>query len=46
MVKTTNMLMIIRGNFISEEFLPDTITKTKIYNPGNNVKGRINLGKN
>jgi putative ATPase len=27
-----------QGNFISEEFLPDTITKTKIYNPGNNAR--------
>jgi putative ATPase len=27
-----------QGNFISEEFLPDTITKTKIYNPGNNSR--------
>ena len=27
-----------QSNFISEEFLPDTITKTKIYNPGNNSR--------
>jgi putative ATPase len=27
-----------QGNFISEEFLPDTIIKTKIYNPGNNAR--------
>ena len=27
-----------QGNFISEEFLPDTIIKTKIYNPGNNSR--------
>jgi putative ATPase len=27
-----------QGNFISEEFLPDTIVKTKIYNPGNNAR--------
>ena len=27
-----------QGNFISQEFLPDTITKTKIYNPGNNAR--------
>ena len=26
------------GNFTSEEFLPDTIIKTKIYNPGNNAR--------
>ena len=25
-------------NFTSEEFLPDTIIKTKIYNPGNNAR--------
>ena len=27
-----------QGNFISEEFLPDTLIKTKIYNPGNNAR--------
>ena len=27
-----------QGNFTSEEFLPDTIIKTKIYNPGNNAR--------
>ena len=27
-----------QGNFISEEFLPDTLIKTKIYNPGDNVR--------
>jgi len=27
-----------QGNFISEEFLPDTLIKTKIYNPGNNPR--------
>jgi len=27
-----------QGNFISEEFLPVTLTKTKIYNPGNNAR--------
>ena len=27
-----------QGNFISEEFLPDTIIKTKIYNPCNNAR--------
>ena len=27
-----------QGNFISEEFLPDTLIKTKIYNPGNKAR--------
>ena len=27
-----------QDNFTSEEFLPDTIIKTKIYDPGNNAR--------
>ena len=26
------------NNFVSQEFLPDSITSTKIYNPGNNQR--------